>query len=127
MLHLTLHIRLLPESEMCDKLKSEFSDIFPQDLPAHLPPDRGMPFKIDTEPVAIPVNRPIYRLSPSELEELRRTLDDLLAKGFIQPSNFPWRAPVLFAPKKDGGLRFCIDIGDLINKQKRGETAKGRE
>jgi hypothetical protein len=43
------------------------------------------------------------------LEELRRTLDDLLAKGFIRPSNSPWGAPVLFAPKKDGGLRFCID------------------
>jgi hypothetical protein len=102
-----------PNSERCDKLKSEFSYIFPQDLPAHLPPDRGMPFKIETEPDATPVNRPIYRLSPSELEELRRTLDDLLAKGFIQPSNSPWGASVLFAPKKDGGLRFCIDYRGL--------------
>jgi hypothetical protein len=75
-----------------------------------------MPFKIETEPGATPVNRPIYRLSPSELEELRRTLDDLLVKGFIHPSNSPWGAPVLFAPKKDGGLRFCIDYRGL-NKQ----------
>jgi hypothetical protein len=75
-----------------------------------------MPFKIDTEPGATPVNRLIYRLSPSELEELRRTLDDLLAKGFIQPSNSPWGGPVLFAPKEDGGLRFCIDYRGL-NKQ----------
>jgi hypothetical protein len=105
-----------PESEKCDKLKAEFSDIFPQDLPAHLPPDRGMPFKIETEPGATPVNRSIYRLSPSELKELRRTLDDLLAKGFIRPSNSPWGAPVLFAPKKDGGLQFCIDYRGL-NKQ----------
>jgi hypothetical protein len=104
------------ESERCDKLKSEFLDIIPQDLLAHLPPDRGMPFKIETEPGATPVNRPIYRLSPSELEELRRTLDDLLAKGFIRPSSSPWGAPVLFAPKKDGGLRFCIDYRGL-NKQ----------
>jgi hypothetical protein len=105
-----------PESERCDKLKTEFSDIFPQDLPAHLPPDRGAPFKIETPPDATPVNRPIYRLSPSELDELRRTLDDLLAKGFIRPSSSPWGAPVLFAPKKDGGLRFCIDYRGL-NKQ----------
>jgi hypothetical protein len=105
-----------PESERCEKLKSEFPDILPQDLPSELPPDRGMPFKIETEPGATPVNRPIYRLSPSELEELRRTLDDLLAKGFIRPSNSPWGAPVLFAPKKDGGLRFCIDYRGL-NKQ----------
>jgi hypothetical protein len=101
--------QLAPESKKCEKLKTEFSDIFPQDLPANLPPNRGMPFKIDTEPGASPVNRPIYRLSPSELEELHQTLDDLLAKGFNQPSNSPWGAPVLFAPKKDGGLRFCID------------------
>ncbi|GAQ92573.1 hypothetical protein KFL_010580010, partial [Klebsormidium nitens] len=75
-----------------------------------------MPFRIETQPGATPVNRPIYRLSPSELEELRRTPDDLLAKGFIRPSNSPWGAPVLFAPKKDGGLRFCIDYRGL-NKQ----------
>ncbi|GAQ93110.1 hypothetical protein KFL_013050020 [Klebsormidium nitens] len=56
----------------------------PADLPGTLPPDRGMPFHIETLPGATPVNRPIYRLSPSELEELRRTLDDLLAKGFIR-------------------------------------------
>jgi hypothetical protein len=74
-------MQLAPESDRCDKLKAEFSDIFPQDLPSHLPPDRGMPFKIETEPGATPVNRPIYRLSPSKLQELHRTLDDLLAKG----------------------------------------------
>ncbi|GAQ89856.1 putative retrotransposon protein [Klebsormidium nitens] len=91
-------------------------DSLEPDLPGNLPPDRGMPFRIETQPGATPVNRPIYRLSPSELEELRRTLDDLLAKGFIRPSNSPWGAPVLFAPKKDGGLRFCIDYRGL-NKQ----------
>jgi hypothetical protein len=105
-----------PEWEKCEQLKVEFPDIFPQDLLGHLPPDRGMPFKIDTEPGTTPVNRPIYRLSPSELEELRRTLDDLLVKGFICMSNSSWGPPVLFAPKKDGGLRFCIDYRGL-NKQ----------
>jgi hypothetical protein len=105
-----------PEYDRCENLKAEFPDVFPQDLPPHLPPDRGAPFKIETLPGATPVNRPIYRLSPSELDELRRTLDDLLAKGFIRPSTSPWGAPVLFAPKKDGGLRFCIDYRGL-NKQ----------
>jgi hypothetical protein len=75
-----------------------------------------MPFKIETEPGATPVNRPIYRLSPSELEELRTTLDDLLAKGFICPSTSPWGAPVLFAPKKDEACAFVLIIEDKINK-----------
>ena len=29
--------------------------------------------------------------------------------GFIRPSDSSYGAPVLFAPKKDGGLQFCID------------------
>jgi hypothetical protein len=103
--------QLAPESEKCEKLKTEFSDVFPQDLPANLPPNRGMPFKIDTEPGATPVNRPIYRLSLSELEELRRTLDDLLAKGFIQPSNSPWGPPSFSPLRRTGDCAFALIIG----------------
>ena len=33
----------------------------------------------------------------------------MLEHGFIRPSDSPYGAPVLFAPKKDGGLWFCID------------------
>ena len=43
-------------------------------------------------------------------------LDELLKKGLIRESSSPWRALVLFAPKKDGGLRLCIDYRGL-NKQ----------
>ena len=40
----------------------------------------------------------------------------MLEHGFIQPSESPWGAPALFAPKKDGGLRFCIDYCWLNKK-----------
>ena len=33
----------------------------------------------------------------------------MVEHGFIRPSDSPYGAPVLFAPKKDSGLRFCID------------------
>jgi hypothetical protein len=32
-----------------------------------------------------------------------------LKSNRIEPSNGPYGAPILFAKKKDGGLRMCID------------------
>ncbi len=52
-------------------------------------------------------------MSPLELEELRKQLDDLLEKGFIKPSKSPFGAPILFVHKKDGGLRMCVDYRAL--------------
>ena len=56
-----------------------------------------------------PVHRPLYKLSPLELEEAHKQIQYMLEHAFIRPSDSPYGAPVLFAPKKDGGLRFCID------------------
>ena len=48
-------------------------------------------------------------MSEPELAECRRQLDSMLAKGWIRPSVSPFGAPVLFARKKDGTLRMCVD------------------
>ncbi|GBG75266.1 hypothetical protein CBR_g19900 [Chara braunii] len=53
------------------------------------------------------------RMSPRELEELRKQLDELLEKGWIRPSSSPFGPPVLFVPKKEGELRMCIDYRGL--------------
>ena len=45
---------------------------------------------------------------------LRKTLNELLNKGFIRASNSLVRAPVLFV-KKEGGLRFYMDYRGLNN------------
>ncbi|GBG86549.1 hypothetical protein CBR_g41612 [Chara braunii] len=62
---------------------------------------------------SIPKGR-IYRMSPSELDELRRQLKELVEKGWIRPSVSPYGSPVLFVPKKkEGTLRMCIDYTGL--------------
>jgi hypothetical protein len=49
-------------------------------------------------------------MSIVELKELQMQLEELLKKGYIRPSVFPWGALVLFVKKKDGTLRLCIDF-----------------
>ena len=48
-----------------------------------------------------------------ELLILRKTLIDLLDKGFIRVSNSLAAAPVLFIKKLKGGLRFCVNYRRL--------------
>ncbi|XP_070026268.1 uncharacterized protein [Nicotiana sylvestris] len=85
----------------------EFPEVFPDDLPG-LPPERIIDFGIDLMPGTQPISIPPYRMSLSELNELREQLKDLLDKGFIRPSVSPWGSPVLFVKKKDGSLRIVF-------------------
>jgi len=58
----------------------------------------------------------MYPLSLTEMDELKKQLDDLILHGFIRPSKSPYGAPVLFVRKKEGDLRMYIDYRAL-NKQ----------
>lgn len=100
----------------CQRLLEEHMDVFPDDLPAELPPSRSVDHKIELLPGSTPPSRPTYRLSPREMDELKKQLDELLEKGHIQPSKSPYGAPVLFAKKKDNALRMCVDYRAL-NKE----------
>ncbi|GFY97535.1 hypothetical protein Acr_12g0000760 [Actinidia rufa] len=78
-----------------------------------LPPHREIEFSIDLMPGTAPISVPPYRFAPAELQELKIQIQELLDKGFIRPSASPWGASALFAKKKDGSLRMCVDYRRL--------------
>ncbi|PIL31638.1 transcription factor [Ganoderma sinense ZZ0214-1] len=51
--------------------------------------------------------------SPPEHEEIKKFVDDALEDGLIEPSTSPWSAPIIFAKKKDGTNRLCVDYRRL--------------
>ena len=99
--------------ERARTLLAQFPDVFPEKLPAELPPQRDVDHRIELEPGSAPPSRPIYRMSPLELDELRKQLDELITNGYIQPSRSPYGAPILFVKKKSGELRMCVDYRAL--------------
>nr|GEZ10877.1 putative reverse transcriptase domain-containing protein [Tanacetum cinerariifolium] len=82
----------------------DFPEVFLEDL-KRLPPQRQVEFHIDLVSGVTPVAKAPYRLSPSEMQELSKQLEELQDKGFIRPSHSPLGAPVLFVKKKDGSFR----------------------
>jgi len=101
------------DTTFADAIRREFPSVFDENFP--LPEPRNINHRIDLSD-DIAVFGPIYRLSEAENLELRRQIEDLLARNLIRPSSSPYGAPVLFAKKKDGGLRLCIDYKALNNK-----------
>ena len=61
----------------------------------------------------MPIKDRYWRISPHQYEEVRKHLKEMLDVGAIRRSNSPWASPVVLVRKKDGSLRFCIDLRKL--------------
>ncbi|KAJ1045360.1 hypothetical protein NDA10_003231 [Ustilago hordei] len=90
-------------------LRDVFDEVEADKLPHHTEHD----LHLELIEGGKPPQGPLYLKGPKEMSELRRYLDENLEKGFIRPSKSLARSPVLFVPKKDGGLRLCVDYRGL--------------
>ncbi|WVZ94013.1 hypothetical protein U9M48_039957 [Paspalum notatum var. saurae] len=91
----------------------DYPDVFPDELPG-MPPDREIEFVIELLPGTAPIAKRLYRMAPIEQEEVKKNIDELLAKGYIRPSSSPWAFPVLLVEKKDTNeKRMCVDYRAL--------------
>ena len=97
--------------QQVNELLIEFQDIFAlSDLELgktnlvkhHIPVTNLVPFK-DRH----------ARIPPSQFEPLRKLLRNMEEVGTIRKSNSPWLSSIVLVKKKDGNLRFCIDLRKL--------------
>ena len=56
------------------------------------------------------------RIPPHLYEEVKAHLQEMVEVGAIRRSFSPWASVVVLVRKKDGGLRFCIDLQKLNNR-----------
>jgi hypothetical protein len=94
-------------------IRDKYADVFDAHHARILPAHKQTDHTIDVVLGAMPPYRPLYNLSPRELKALEEFIHDRLEKGHIRESMSPAGAAVIFAPKKDGTLRLCVDYRGL--------------
>jgi hypothetical protein len=65
------------------------------------------------DPNVQPRARPVPRLSAAEWKHMEKETDTMLQNGIIRFSSSDWAAVPVFAKKKDGMLRYAIDLRPL--------------
>ena len=63
-----------------------------------------------------PFKQAFRRIPPHLYDKVREHLKEMLQIGAIRPSHSPWSSAIVLVQKKDGSLRFCIDLRELNNR-----------
>ena len=63
-----------------------------------------------------PFKEAYRRIPPQMYDEVKAHIQEMLDLGAIRPSNSPWASAIVLIRKKDGRLRFCIDLRRLNNR-----------
>ena len=96
--------------ELCNK----YSNIFATKT-VELGKAKGVKQKI-TLTDDTPFQERARRIPPGMYEEVKQHIKEMLACGAIRHSTSPWASNVVFARKKDGSLRLCLDFRRLNKK-----------
>lgn len=67
----------------------------------------------------VPVRQRYRRIPPSEYEEAKAHINQLLEAKVIRESSSPYASPIVLVRKKDGSLRMCVDYRLLNNKTRK--------
>ena len=54
-----------------------------------------------------------YRLPLAKRRDAEAEISAMAERDLIEPSTSPWSSPAIIVPKKNGGIRFCIDYHRL--------------
>ena len=99
------------DQEEAKRIFTEYNDVF-----ALSPLEIGKTslvkhvIKVDNK---VPFKERYRRIPPHQFEEVRKHLKEMEEIGAIRRSNSAWASPVVLVRKKDGSLRFCIDLRKL--------------
>ena len=74
---------------------------------------KGAVHRIEIASGAKPIFQQPYRCGIERRKAEEAEVKRMLEAGVITPSNAEWASPVVFVPKPDGSLRFCVDYRKL--------------
>ena len=102
------HLSTAKRTELRKLLTTEYADVL-QNKPGRTSLTQHT---VHTD-TAQPTRLPPYRLPHAYRNAVLQELKEMIASGVIEPTVSEWSSPLVVVPKKDGGVRLCVDYRQL--------------